>query len=286
MTVSSTETMQPVLSAAEVEQFAELGYVIIKGALTRDEAARYRDLILDMVPRTLVIPENWSANAGRLKPHHEPEATRTLSFDDNQAFLTPELLPLLCHERLYGAAVQLLGSSRLRVWDGSLGITLRNDSGPVLSQPVHVDPGVPSALPNFLFTAEEVGVGGCYYLTDVEPSGGGLHIVPGGHKMVEKEAKAHPQGAQLHARWRRVENFPETVEVTGEAGDFVMTHYLMPHAASNNRRPAPRVAQFTRFTHENHPHYPGQPSPPGCFNDSQLRSMSSVGRQLFGVDPW
>lgn len=275
--MSGTEIATQVLSAREVETFWEQGYVILKRAVSREEAARYRGLILDMVPRDLHIPEPWGINAGRIKPYHS---------GGSHTFDTPELLPLLCNERLYRAAAQLLRSERLRVSDGSLGITIRNDTGPSLSQNLHLDATVPVDVPNFLFTLEEVQVGGCYYLSDVEPEGGGIHVVPGGHRLVEEKAKASPHGRTLYKNWKRVDDFPESIEVTGEAGDFAFLHHLMPHAASHNRRPLPRVAQFTRFIREDHPHNPAQPAPIGRYNEGQLAAMGPLGRRLLGVDPW
>jgi ectoine hydroxylase-related dioxygenase (phytanoyl-CoA dioxygenase family) len=233
------ETVEPVLTEAEVSRFWEQGYLLVKGVLGREEAARYRALILDMVPRDLSIPAHWHMNAGRIKP---------MNPDGDHTFDTPELLPLLFNERLYAVAAQLLGSPRLRSGDASLGITLRNASGGhILSQTPHLDASVPSDIENFLFTPEELQVGGCYYLGDVEPEGGGIHVVPGGHRLVEEKARGRAGGRHLYADWKRIDDFPETVEVTGEAGDFALLHHLMPHAASHNRRPAPRVAQFTRF---------------------------------------
>ncbi len=269
-----------VLSDAEVAQFWEQGYVLVKGCLSGEECERYRRFILDMVPRDLTIPSHWHANAGRIKPMRE---------DGKQSFEDPELLPLLFNEKLYAAAAQLLGDHRLRAFDASLGITIRNDASKdnILSQTPHLDCSVPADVP-FLFTLEEVQVGGCYYFTDVLPTGGGIHVVPGGHKWVEETVRAHGgglAGRQLNNNWKRTPDV-QTVEVTGEAGDFALLHHLMPHAASHNRLPVARVAQFTRFTRADHPHYPQTPAEPGRWRPDQLAVMTPLGRQLLGVDPW
>lgn len=273
-------TIAPVLTDDEVEQFHELGYVLIGGVLTHVEAEHYRRAILSMVPRDLTIPTHWGANDGRLKPYHE---------NGDQSFETPELIPLLINERLYRAACQLLGDHRLRAFDASLGITIRNATHPdaPLSQNLHLDCSVPADT-DFLLTPEEVQVGGCYYLTPVEPNGGGIHVVPGGHKLVMEKARSHADGRYLYNNWKRIDlsDFPPTVEVTGDAGDFAMLHHLMPHAASHNRRPIARVAQFTRFTRIDHPHYPAKPVPEGRYNAAQLAVMTPLGRKLLCVDPW
>ena len=60
----------------------------------------------------------------------------------------------------------------------------------------------------------------------------------------------------------------------------------MPHAASHNRLPVARVAQFTRFTRADHPHHPQQPAEPGRWSAAQLAAMTLLGRKLLGVAPW
>ena len=282
MAASTPSTLPRVLGEDEVAFYEEHGYVLVRGVLSRAEAERYRRLILDLVPRDLTIPAHWGANAGRIKPYQP---------DGKQSFETPELLPLLTNERLYAAAAQLLGDPRLRAFDASLGITIRNDSGRSsgqnLSQTPHLDCSVPGETP-FRFTPAEVQVGGCYYLTDVEPDGGGIHVMPGGHRWVEEQVRAAGgglAGRQLHNSWKRLPDV-KTVEVTGEAGDFALLHHLMPHAASHNRRPTTRVAQFTRFTRIDHPHYPGAPAPEGRWSAEQLAAMTPLGRKLLQVDAW
>jgi ectoine hydroxylase-related dioxygenase (phytanoyl-CoA dioxygenase family) len=277
-TVTTVVDVPQVLSDAEITQFWEQGYVLVKGAISKEEAAYYRDHILNLIPRSLEIPEHWHTSSGRIKPM-QPEGDHT--------FDTPELLPLWANEKLYHVAAQLLQSTRLRAMDGSLGITLRNDSDRdrALSQTLHIDASVPRDVDNFLFTLEELQVGGCYYFTDVAPNGGGIHVVPGGHKIVEEESRAHPQGRHLHQDWKRITHL-ESVEVTGEAGDFALLHHLMPHGASHNRRPIPRVAQFLRWVREDQSHGAGKAPAPGRYGQRQLDAAGPLGRKLLGVDPW
>ena len=53
------------------------------------------------------------------------------------------------------------------------------------------------------------------HLTDVEPNGGGIHVVPAGHRIVEAEARV-PGGRQLYDRWQCIPHL-ETVEITARA---------------------------------------------------------------------
>ncbi|MFD2080407.1 Ectoine hydroxylase-related dioxygenase, phytanoyl-CoA dioxygenase (PhyH) family [Actinopolymorpha cephalotaxi] len=272
------ETPQ-VLSDAQITQFWEQGYLLVRGVISREEAAHYRDHILDLIPRNLALPDHWHSSAGRIKP------MRTAH---DHTFDTPELLPLWANEKLYNVAAQLLESTRLRVLDGSLGITLRNDSDRdrALSQTLHIDASVPTDVDQFLFSLAEVQIGGCFYFTDVLPEGGGIHVVPRGHRIVEEEARAAgPQGRHLHQNWKRITHL-ESVEVTGEAGDFALLHHLMPHGASHNRRSTPRVAQFLRWVREDQPHGAGKAPQPGRYSARQLEAAGPLGRKLLGAEPW
>jgi Phytanoyl-CoA dioxygenase (PhyH) len=282
MVAGDVVTVAPVLSAGEVEQYTEWGYVVVKDVISRGEAQQYYDLVLDMVPRNLVFPPAWHIADGRIKPYHD---------NGDGTWDTPELLRLMCHETLYRVAVQLLGSPYLRSGDGryrdgSIGITLRNDVGPVLSQRLHVDASIPRDAPRALFSPEEVQIGGCYYFSDVEPEGGGIHVVPRGHQLVAEKVARQPDGWPSVYKGGFFDDFPHTVEITAQAGDFVLLHHLVPHAASNNRRPLPRAAQFVRFIRADHPHYPAQPAPANLYNAYQLEAMGELGRKLLGVVPW
>jgi ectoine hydroxylase-related dioxygenase (phytanoyl-CoA dioxygenase family) len=277
--MTSPLTASPVLSDEQIAQFDEQGYVIIKGALSRDDAEAYRQAILSMVPPGLEIPASWHAHDGRIKP---------MASSGNHTFDTPELLPLMTNEKLYAAASQLLGSSALRVMDGSVGITIRNDAhgDQPLSQTLHLDASVPTSADDFTFSQQELQVGGCYYLTDVEPNGGGIHVVPGGHKIVEEECRAAGSGGRhLHKEWKQIKHL-ESVEITGEAGDFALLHHLMPHGASHNRNPTTRVAYFVRWVREDQTWGAGAKPESTTYDQDQLEAMGDLGRKLFGVENW
>jgi hypothetical protein len=270
-----------VLTDEQVDRFWRDGYLLVEGVLTAEEVERYRGAALGLLPDDLSLPAHWYVHDGRIKPMRSP---------DDDMFDTPELLPLMGNERLYAVMTRLFGTHRLRAFDGSIGITLRNDglADRVLSQDLHVDASVPADV-DFLFTPEEVQLGGCYYLTDVEPNGGGIHVVPGGHRILEEEVgaarAAGENGRALHQAWKRVTHL-DSVEVTGRAGSFAPLHHLLPHGASHNRRPTTRVAQFMRYVREGHPHGADRPQPRGRYDAAQLAAMTPLTRRLLGLDPW
>ncbi|MFJ6199260.1 phytanoyl-CoA dioxygenase family protein [Micromonospora sp. NPDC092111] len=272
----------PAITQDEVDRFWADGFLVVRGALSRQEADHFAELIRALLPGDLRIPDHWQAFDGRFKPFQAPGV---------QTFDGPDFIPLFQNERLYAVMTRLLRSHRLLVRDGSLAITMRNDTAHAseLSQQVHLDPAVPEDVDDFLFTPEEIEIGGCFYFTDVAPHGGGIHVVPGGHRLVEEAARGVPGGRQLHDKWRNITDL-ETVEVTGSAGDFVLMHHLMPHAASHNRNSTTRVAQFLRYSRDDAPwgmgERPGDRPGANGFDEAQLAAMTPLGRKLLGVDPW
>ena len=293
------------LTQEQVDEFFTNGFIVLKGVLTKEEADGYRQKIIEMIPRDLNIPFPWGSAAGRIKPLHEgygEQETRP-GHEDDAIWDTPEFMPLLTNEKVYEVAAQLMGRPNIRVQDGSIGITIRNDVSTLvtggrkesdidatkssMSQPLHVDPSIPDTEDNFTFSPEELQIGAVFYLTDVQPKGGGLYAVPGSHKKVQDICKSTPGGRHLNSGWLDIkEGFDEPVEVTGEAGDVIITHYLIAHGASHNRRARTRVAYFTRFSCLDHPFYPPPTPTEDRFNTRQVHAMTKVGRKLLGVDSW
>lgn len=277
----STKAPESAGAASETDlaaAFERDGYVVVPGALSRDDAEIYRRRILRLLPDDLTLPPAWESRYGRIKPLHP---------DGNQTYDGPEFLPLFQNPILYRLATRILRTHRLRVFDGSVGITLRHDRGESpLSQRIHTDNSVPKDADQFRFDLPELEIGGCYYLTDVEPQGGGIALLPGGHRRVEADARASAQGRQLHAGWSDIKGYPDLTEVTGKAGDFVLLHPLMPHAATHNRRSTTRVVQFLRWVRYDHPYGRAAAVPPDTYDQRQLAVLDPLGRKLLGIDPW
>lgn len=266
------------LTEAQRQQFWEDGYLILKKILSDDVIEHARQAILDMIPRDLVLPDYYHANHGRLKPH-SPER--------NHSMYIPELLPLLHNEYLYRAAAELLETEYLKVGDGSVGVTIKNTAVEGRIQNLHLDvrPQSPEQVtPEHLRVG--LGVGGCYYLSDVEENGGGIHMVPGGPRMVTEVMLGSPDGLTHNTSWGNIVDFPPSIEMTGEAGDFILMHHLMPHAASANRQAVPRVVQFTRLYPLSLAEAQQTPGPDKALEDDALNVLTPLGRKLFRMDPW
>ncbi len=266
------------LTKAQLAQFWSDGYLVLKGTLDQEVVEKAREFMLDLIPRDLVIPDHYHANHGRFKPHHP---------DGNGSFFTPELLPLMQNEGLYGAAVDILETEYIQVWDGSAGITLRNRAMEGRLQNLHLDavPSGPEDL-NEGFLRTGIGIGGCYYLNRVEENGGGIHVVPGAPNRVREIMLNEPDGLTRNSGWGHIVDFNSSMEVTGDAGDYVLMHHLMPHSASANHNAVPRIAQFTRLQALTDDEARLAPGPERPLDSEALAALTPLGRKLFRLDPW
>ena len=266
------------LTENQLAQFWSDGYLVLKGTLDDDVVKKAREFLLDLIPRDLVIPDHYHANHGRFKPHHP---------DGNGSFFTPELLPLMQNEGLYGAAVDILETEYIQVWDGSAGITLRNRAMEGRLQNLHLDavPGGPEDL-NEGFLRTGIGIGGCYYLNRVDSEGGGIHVVPGAPNRVREIMLNEPDGLTRNNGWGHIIDFSSSMEVTGDAGDFVLMHHLMPHSASANHNAVPRIAQFTRLQALTDDEARLAPGPDRPLDTEAIDALTPLGRKLFRLDPW
>lgn len=266
------------LSRAQLAQFWSEGYLVLKGTLDDGVVKGAREFLLDLIPRDLVIPDHYHANHGRFKPHHP---------DGNGSFFEPAMLPLLQNEGLYGAAVDILETEYIQVWDGSAGITLRNRAVEGRLQNLHLDavPQGPEEL-NEDFLRTGIGIGGCYYLNTVKSEGGGIHVVPGAPNRVREIMLNEPDGLTRNDGWGKIVDFPSSIEVTGDAGDYVLMHHLMPHSASANHNASPRIAQFTRLQPLSEEEARLAPGPDRPLSPEAQAALTPLGRKLFRLDPW
>ncbi|MEE2832035.1 MAG: phytanoyl-CoA dioxygenase family protein [Candidatus Latescibacterota bacterium] len=274
----TTATHYHHLTEDEISRFWEDGFLVVPDALDKSTIATAKQAILDLIPRDFVFGERFASHSGRLKPHNE---------DGSQSYYTPELLPLLINETLYKVMVDLFETEYLRVSDGSVGITLK-DAGPEgLTQRLHLDMRRPTPEQLSLeHVRYNVGMGGCYYLSGVEQNGAGIHVIPGGHRMAEEIMLNEEGGLQRFENWRQINDLAPSVEVTANAGDFVLMHHMMPHGASRNLNPTPRVAQFTRFYRLTEEEAHQAPGPDRELSADGMATLTPLGRKLFRFDPW
>ena len=211
-----------VLTAAEREHFLENGYVLLKGAFSRDLALSEVREQFKTNGMDADKPETWRQPRMTLMPTKE--------------FQTKEVAP-----RLYGAACEILGGEE-RMQGGE---TFNNG----LTASCFMGEGQPWQAPDenaawhkdgyffrhFLDSSEQALLSLPLW-SDVVPQGGGTFIAPGSHKVVARFLADHPEGVHPDKfPWRDlISQCPNRIEAVGQAGDVYLMHGYMLHTVSPN----------------------------------------------------
>jgi ectoine hydroxylase-related dioxygenase (phytanoyl-CoA dioxygenase family) len=88
------------------------------------------------------------------------------------------------------------------------------------------------------------GTQGILYLTDTSSTQGAFTVVPRFHNTIEQWLKDLPVGA--HPREQNL--YPlGPVSIAANAGDFIIWHHALPHAASPNTSTLPRFVQYLNY---------------------------------------
>ena len=82
------------------------------------------------------------------------------------------------------------------------------------------------------------------------PDSGNLSVWPGTHRMFEQYFREHTPQSLLEGM--PPIPMPDPEQITGEAGDIVIAHYMLAHGVTPNGSPNVRYAIYFRLTHVNH----------------------------------
>lgn len=214
----AVEQAPPVLDAEDLAHWEEHGYVILRNAISVEEAAAAEALLWRVVDARPDDPASW----------YGPRSNGIMI----QHFQDPALEAARQSPRVHKAYAQLWGTADL--WT----IVDRMSFNPP-ERPGHPFPGphlhwdVSLALPIPMATQ------GILYLTDTSPDQGALRIVPGFHRRIE--AWLESIGS---ADPRRVNLDAEALPIAAGAGDLIIWHQALPHGASPNHTTRPRMAQY------------------------------------------
>lgn len=209
------------LSPAEIEQFVEDGYVVLRAGFPAGVAAAIRERIWHRMGLSPVDPQDWPAKVVYIKETYDG-----LPFA--QAYT----------DRVVGAFDQLLGPGRW-IQDGWLGywpILFPGFAGPPWTPPEfgwHVDGG---HFRRHLWSPDRALLT-LFLLSDIDPGDGGTTVSVGSQRLVAQVlADAEPDGLTHAELLARANAHPRTEvrEVTGSAGDVVLLHPLLLHAQSEN----------------------------------------------------
>ena len=271
------DALPSVLSPADLRHFDEHGFVLARGVVPPEQAARTardvvefagrdehrgRDFYLD--PRA---PDSWYDERGRCGFKRAVEVYHSQSMWDNR----------LCPP-MHGLFAQLHGTARLHADKGRCSITPPSRD-PTERQGLHWDIAAlfaymeyegylekknlaangssfapveaREALHGARSAAEGVGplpqfaLAAVLYLTDVPADGGAFTCVPGFHRRIDSWLGSLPPHVDGGKPWSEEDLLAMgPVAVPGRAGDVVIWNSLLPHGAGVNRSAQPRVVQY------------------------------------------
>lgn len=220
--LAAIDAMPGTLDAADLAHWERHGYVVLRGAITPDEAAAAAALLWKTVGADPGAPATWHSSRGQgmmvqLYQHPALEAVRRSA-------------------RVHKAFAQLWGTSDLwrRIDRMSFNAPLRSYQS--FAPPrLHWDV---SLVPPIAFATQ-----GMLYLSDTTEDQGAFELVPGFHH----ELLGWLDGLDRGADPRKVDLSHRAVRIPGRAGDLIIWRHDLPHGASPNTADRPRLAQYVNF---------------------------------------
>ncbi|MDF7775204.1 phytanoyl-CoA dioxygenase family protein [Sphingomonas sp. AOB5] len=211
----------PALDADEMARWDRDGYVVLRNAVTPEQAADAAALVWQIANADPDDPSSWYA-------------TGNGSIMIEQ-FQHPAQTALRASKRIHKAFAQLHGTADLwcRVDRMSFSPPSRPGS-PHVGHRLHWDCSL--ALP---VTFETHAI---LYLTDTAADQGALEVVPGFHRRLESWLEAIGD-----ADPREQDISEGAITVAANAGDLVIWREETPHGASPNHAAVPRLAQYLYY---------------------------------------
>ena len=209
-----------VLSAADLAFWEEHGYVILRAAVSKEQARATELAVWEALGMDPQNPATWYEQAiGKgimMEFYHHP----TLRANRQSP-------------RIQKAFAQLWGTADL--WK----TTDRTSFNPPETAGYHF-PGPHLHGDMSLEPPLRFGTQGLLYLCDTPAEQGAFCCVPGFHRTLESWLAGLPPGTDP----RRVSLAAQAVPIAAEAGDFVLWHHALPHGSSPNRGTYPRIVQY------------------------------------------
>lgn len=209
----------PVLDAADLDHWEREGYLILRNAVTCDEAAAAANLLWHVIGASPDDPESWYTprSSGIMVQHFQGEAMEAARRS----------------ARIHKAFAQLWGTADLWPLVDRLGFNPPVRRGYTFrASPIHWDVSIAAPIP---FSTQ-----GILYLTDTAADQGALQLVPGFHRRLENGWLASIGDADPRAH----DFSGEAMPIAANAGDLVIWRSDIPHGASPNRAALPRLVQY------------------------------------------
>jgi len=215
------ESAPPALSAADLAFWDEEGYVIVRGAISREASREAEQLLWNHLKMNRDEPDTW----------YQPREGKGIMV---QLFHHPVLQRNRESPRIHKAFAQLWGTADLWVTTDRMSFNPPERTGRTFQGPrLHWDTSLLPPIP--------LGLQALLYLTDTSADQGAFTCVPGFHRRIESWLKSLPPGA--NPREQNLEALGPK-PIAAEAGDLIIWHQALPHGSSPNRATQPRMVHY------------------------------------------
>lgn len=211
-----------VLSAEQLEFYRENGYVLVKGLLSREEAAHLRQETHDLATRLMryrSIDATWGSAREMMEKDAGKPAPMLLHCHDVQ-FQSAAFSRLIVDERITGAASQIMGTPNVQLHHTKMFIKPPEKGAPF---PMHQD------APYFPHEKHSM-IAAIVHFDDAPLEKGCVRVVPGSHKLGMLE---HSNQGGWHLPF---DQYPleSSVPCEAQAGDVLFFSYLTIHGSGVN----------------------------------------------------
>ena len=210
-----------VFSEAEIEQFLTDGYVMLRGAFSREAGKTVRDEVWKLTGLAPDDSKTWKKNQIHLQ--------KVLSGPVVEPVFTP---------RLFAAFDDLMGIGR---WEYSPHLGWWPISFPGFEKSPWQEPQTGWHVDGQQFhhhlNSRDQGLLSIFLFSDIEPGDGGTALSLGSHHLAARILQdSEPAGLTVRELLQRVNQHPRerVIETTGEVGDVALMHPFMSHTRSAN----------------------------------------------------
>ncbi|HKP33031.1 MAG TPA: phytanoyl-CoA dioxygenase family protein [Chitinophagaceae bacterium] len=219
------EEIPNALSDTDIEFWNSNGYVIIRQAISKEDAQNTIDIICDFLGIDLFDRSTW------YRPHPARQGIMI------QLFQSDQLEKNRRSQKIKAAYEQLW--NRKDLWCSTDRVSFNppeNENWTFPGPRLHWDVSLELPIP--------FGLQGLLYLSDTQEDQGAFTLVPGFHNRIQTWINSLPPGTNprtedLYALGAK--------PIGANAGDFILWHQALPHGSSPNTAAVPRFVQYINY---------------------------------------
>lgn len=214
------EDFEDVLTAEDLAFWEENGYVIVRQAVSSEQARASEAAVWNYLKMKADAPQTWYENP--IGKGIMTEFYRHPTLDENRRSM-----------RVRKAFAQIWKTADLwMTFDRTSFNPPETETYQFQGPNLHWDMSLAAPL--------RFGTQGLLYLCDTPAEQGAFSCVPKFHKRLENWLENLPENANP----REINLSNEAVPIAAEAGDLVIWHQALPHGSSPNRGKYPRIVQY------------------------------------------